>query len=380
MALDVVVLGAGFGGLELTTRLSEAVADDVRITLIDQHDSFLFGFSKLEVMFGFDTADALRCHYRDIVKPSVRFRQETVTAIDPLTRRVTTDGGTYGADVLVIALGADYDTAATPGLDAAGIEFYSLAGAERARSALRDFEGGDIVISVLGGFFKCPPAPNEAALMLHDHLESLGVRSRSTIHLTSPLPMPIPISQETSQAITALLAERDITYLPSTLVTSIDPDRRVAVTDTGRELPFDLLLGVPVHRAPEVVVRSGITADDGWIAVDPATFATAWPGVYAVGDITSAPVPRAGAIAEGEAATVAEVLIAQLRGSPAPPPYSGVAACYIESGQRLVATVDVDFFAPGGPTAVFQPPSPAGAERKRQFGATRRARWFGYSG
>jgi sulfide:quinone oxidoreductase len=291
---------------------------------------------------------------------------------------VTTDGGTYDADVLVVGLGADYDTAATPGLDEVGVEFYSMAGAVRARDVLRGFDGGRIVIGVLGGFFKCPPAPNEAALMLHDPLVAAGTRDASSIALTSPMPMPIPISREVSSAIEAMLAGAGVEYSPSTLVTRLDPATRTAHTNTGRELPFDLFLGIPVHRAPEVVVSSGLT-DDGWIGVDPATFATRWPNVYAVGDITNAPVPRAGAIAEGEAGTVADGLIARIRGdAAAPPPYSGVAMCYLESGDSKVATVDVDFYASGGPTALFTPPSVEGAALKRAFGATRRARWFGY--
>ncbi len=132
MKQRVVVLGAGFGGLELTTLLSEAVADRFDLTLIDQNDSFVFGYSKLDVMFGRKTPEAVRLAYRNIVKPGVRFRQETITAIDPIARRVTTRGENYEADVLIIALGADYDLSATPGLAEGGHEFYSVAGAERS--------------------------------------------------------------------------------------------------------------------------------------------------------------------------------------------------------------------------------------------------------
>ena len=134
MNLRVLVLGAGFGGLELSTLLSEALGDRLDLTLIDKNDSFVFGYSKLDVMFGRKTPDAVRLAYRNIVKPGVRFRQETITAIDPERRRVTTQSGTYDADVLVVALGADYDPDATPGLVAGGNEFYSVAGAERLRA------------------------------------------------------------------------------------------------------------------------------------------------------------------------------------------------------------------------------------------------------
>ncbi|MEY2447249.1 MAG: sulfide:quinone oxidoreductase, partial [Acidimicrobiaceae bacterium] len=356
MPTHVVILGAGFGGLELSTRLSEELADDVQVTLIDKNDSFIFGFSKLDVMFGRRKLDEVRLYYRDIAKPSVEFRQETVISIEPHTRRVETDKGTYDADILVVALGADLDPAATPGLVEGGYEFYSPDGANEVRDVLPSFDSGIAVIGVLGGFFKCPPAPNEAAFMLHDYLTERGVRGAVTIYLVSPLPAPIPISQDASAAIVAMLAERGIEYWPNSLVNRLDPATKVAHLADGRDLSYDLFLGVPVHCAPPVVVESGLT-DDGWIAVDPATFATRFPDVYAVGDITSAPVPRAGAIAEGEAGTVADVLVARLKGGAPAAPYQGKAVCYIESGRDGVARVDVNFR--GGPsvTAVFSPPS-----------------------
>src|SRR5438874_228697 len=195
---NVVILGAGFGGLELATRLSDEVADQVNVTLIDQSAWFMFGFSKLDILFGHKAPDDVRIYYDRINKPSLTFRQERITAIDPERRHVDTDGGSYDADILVIALGADLDTGATPGLDERGDQFYTPAGAERLRDRLATFESGNVLISVLGAFFKCPPAPNEAALMLHDYLTKRGVRANATIHLTSPLPMPIPVSPETS--------------------------------------------------------------------------------------------------------------------------------------------------------------------------------------
>src|ERR1700737_217621 len=101
MPTQVVVLGAGFGGLELVTGLSESVPDQVHITLIDKNEAFMFGFSKLDVMFGRRQASEVWHSYRDIAKPGVEFRQETVTSIDPRRRRVVTDASTYDADILV---------------------------------------------------------------------------------------------------------------------------------------------------------------------------------------------------------------------------------------------------------------------------------------
>ncbi len=138
----VLILGAGFGGLELATLLSESPGDEFEVTLVDKSDAFVFGYSKLDVLFGRETVDAVRLPYREIAKTGVRFLRESVTAIDPETRTVTTDAGVHEADVLVVALGADYDLDATPGLADAGNEFYSVAGAERLAELLPDFSAG----------------------------------------------------------------------------------------------------------------------------------------------------------------------------------------------------------------------------------------------
>jgi len=376
----IVILGAGFGGLELSTRLSLELGDRAEVTLIDRSDAFVFGFHKLDVMVGTRTMDDVRLRYAGLAKPHVEFRQETVVSIDPQHRHVVTDRGSYDADVLVVALGADLAPELTPGLVECGHEFYSPAGAAAVREVLPDFRGGSIVIGVLGGFFKCPPAPYEAAFMLHDLLVRRGLRADTTIHLVTPMPKPIPISEEVSASILALMDERGITHSHRTWVERLDPDTHVAHLRDGREVSFDLFLGVPVHVAPPVVVESGLAEEDGWIAVDPATLETRYPGVYAVGDVASVPVPRAGVIAEGEAATLAEVLVHRLGSGPEPAPFQGRITCYMEMGDDTIGMVDVDFLSGPAPVAAFTPPSREGAEAKRQFASTRRRRWFGLDG
>jgi sulfide:quinone oxidoreductase len=378
--IRILILGAGFGGLELSSRLAVDLPNDVEVTLIDRNDSFIFGFSKLDVMFGRKTMRDVRLSYKDITKPNVSFRQETVVSIDPERRRVVTNAGTHEADVLVVALGADLAPEATPGAVECGNEFYTPAGAERAKDVLASFAGGSVIVGVLGGFFKCPPAPYETAFLLHDMLTRRGVRDASSIQIVTPMPKPIPISDDVSGSILALLDERDITHSHATWTERLDSARKVAVTRDGREFPFDLFLAVPVHVAPPVVVESGLTEDDGWIAVDNATLETKFKDVFAVGDIASAPVPRAGVIAEGEASTVADVLYHRIGGGPVPAPFPGEIKCYIEMGDDTIGRVSVNFL--GGPSVVsaFIPPSLEGAEEKRRFGATRRQRWFGAEG
>ena len=272
----VLVLGAGFGGLELTAILSETFGDAIDLTLIDQSEAFVFGFSKLDVMFGRATLDDVRIPYRTIAKPGVRVLQQVITAIDPAARRVTTEGGVFDADFLVIALGADYDLDATPGLAEAGNEFYTVEGAARVRELLPAFSGGRVIVGVCGAPYKCPPAPSETALMLHDYFDTRGIRDRCEITAVLPWASPVPPSSDTSRALVAAFAERNIHYLPNHRVASLDGVRRVAVLDDGAELPYDLFLGIPKHCVPKVVAASGMAAD-GWIKVNPRTLESAFP-------------------------------------------------------------------------------------------------------
>jgi sulfide:quinone oxidoreductase len=372
----VVVLGAGFGGLELVTILSRAFGEEIEVTLIDKSDSFVFGYSKLDVLFGRTTLDSVRLPYSDIAKPGVRFVQERIDAIDPEARRVSTDNGVYEADHLVVALGADYDMEATPGLADGDNEFYSVAGAAQLAKALPAFSRGRAIIGVCGAPFKCPPAPSEAALLLHDYLTARGVRGDCEISFVIPLPSPVPPSPETSRALVAAFAERDIAFVPGRRVSSLDCERRVAVLDDGSEMPYDLFLGVPKHRAPDVVLASGMT-EDGYIPVDSRTLRTRFPNVYAVGDVATVGVPKAGVFSEGAARVVAAGLIAKLRGELQPDGYGGQGSCYIEFGTGQVGRVDVDFLSGPKPTGTYHEPSEALVVEKKHFGESRRAAWFG---
>src|SRR5690625_3798971 len=374
--LQVVILGAGFGGLEVARTLSETLGEDVQTTLVDRADSFVFGFSKLDVMFSHTDAGRVRLPYADVAGPGLQMLQAEVLAIDPQTRTVTLDSGELTADVLVVALGADLHPAATPGLVEGGQEFYSVPGAEAARDALENFDGGRVLIAVTSTPFKCPPAPSETALLTHDFLTARGLRAASSIDLLMPLPTPVPPAPEASAAILAAFTERGIGWHPDHVVRQVDPGARAVVLEDGSQMGFDLLLAVPVHRPPQVVVDAGLT-EDGWIPVDPRTLRTRFSGVFAVGDVTSVGTPKAGAFAEGQGRTVAEQIIAQVRGGAATDAYGGHGACLMEFGGGQVAKVEVTF-APGErPYGGMVPPSLSNAEEKQTAGEQRAQRWFG---
>ena len=376
MKKRVLILGAGFAGMELATSLSEAHGDAISVTVIDKSDTFMFGFSKLDILFGKATAESVRLPYMEFDKPGVSLKREVVMEIDPAARRVVTDVATHEADFLVIALGADYDVSTTPGVVLGQNEFYSIPGAIHLRDVLPTFTRGHAVVGVCGAPYKCPVAPCECALMLHDYLLERGVRANCAITLASPLPSPVPPSPETSKALLAAFAERNITFMPSSRVLSVDAARKLVLLDGDRELPCDQFLGIPKNRAPDVVVATGMT-EDGWVTVNPRTRETKFPGVYAVGDLAATGVPKAGVFAEGAAKAVARNLSALINGQEPTAQNPGFGTCYVEFGANQIGRVDVDFFGGPKPTGTFHTPSEEMRGDKRDFGATRRARWFG---
>lgn len=376
MKKRILVLGAGFGGMELSTMLSEAFGDGIEVTLIDKSDSFYFGFSKLDVMFGHAMPDAVKMPYKKFEKPGVRLLQETITLIDPVAKRVTTNLGIHEADFIVVAMGADYDFEVTPGMSGA-TEFYTLEGATRLSKILPTFTRGRVLIAVGGAPYKCPPAPSEAALMMHDYLLTRGVRDACEITLILPLEAPTPPSPETSRALLDAFAERNIAFIADREMRSVDTQRRVVTLDDGREFPYDLFLGVPAIRAPKVLEESGMT-EDKYVPVKPKTLETRFPDVYAVGDCARQGTPKAGLFAEGAARAVATALIARLRNEEVPITHKGTGVCYIEFGGGRIGRVDIDFFSnPDHPTGVYHEPSVAMRADKNHFGSSRRARWFG---
>jgi sulfide:quinone oxidoreductase len=374
--MKILILGAGFGGLELATQLSDEFGESLDIILIDKGEGFVFGFSKLDVMFGKYDSESVFYSYSTISKPGLRFIKATISEIDPAKKSVETTAGIFSGDILIVALGADVDPAATPGLVEGGHEFYSVAGAFALREVINNFKGGNVVVGVTSTPFKCPPAPSETALLMHDFLTDRGLRDNSTISLVIPFGIPIPPSPEASQSLLTAFNQRGIRWFPDRHVSALDPTNKKAMLSDGSDLPYDLFLGIPTHHAPYVVIDSGLTVD-GWIPVNSLTLETAFPDIYAIGDVTSVGTAKAGVFSEGQAKVVAREISARVRGVQSDASYDGRGLCYLEFGHKEVGQMDVTFLSGEKPHGIFVGPSVDFAKNKIEFGISRVARWFG---
>jgi sulfide:quinone oxidoreductase len=352
----VVVLGGGTGGLVAAHRLRRKLDPADRVVVIDRSPTFQFAPSFLWVMTGARRPEQLNADRRRPRGAGIEMLQADALEIDPAHRRVKTSEGEVGFDRLVIALGAELAPDALDGFGEAAHNVYTLDGAAAAAAALGRFEGGRVAVVISRLPYKCPAAPYETAFLAEALLRHRGVRDRTSIDVYTPEPFPMPTAGPVlGQALAGMLAERGITLHAATSVDRIDADSRQLVLSGGDRVGYDLLLGVPPHRAPEVARTSGLAADSGFLPVDPATLATPAEGVFAIGDITAVPIaggkflPKAGVFAEAEADIVAANIAAELTGRPATSTFDGSGACFVELGDGQAAFATGSFYDPDGP-------------------------------
>jgi sulfide:quinone oxidoreductase len=376
-----LVLGGGFGGIATAVELRRLLGDDHEIVLVDRKPHFTMGLRKLWELVGHGTiADGSRSRAL-LAQHGVRFVQAEIDGIDASGRRASTSDGGLDGDRLVVALGAVSRPDLVPGLAEHGHDVWAFDGVAPAAQALKDFDGGRILVVVAGAPYPCPPAPYECALHLHEHLLARGLRDRTELSVATLQPLLMPnAGRDGSEWMGQQLAERGISYRLGAKTERVEPGL-VALSDG--ELPFDLLIAVPPHRPPAVVADSGLTAAHGWIAVDAGTLATAHEGVYAVGDVTLIPLstglpfPKAGVMAELQGTRVARAIAAELRGEEPPAPFDGSGSCPIELGPGSAALVEGHWYAEPEPVVTITGPSSAHAAEKAAFEAEHLRRWFG---
>ena len=352
----ILILGGGIGGVVAASQLRRALSREHRIVLVEQAATHLFQPSLLWLMLGLRAPGQISRPYTALARRGIELVCGRVERIDPARRAVIMDGKELSADYLIVALGAELAPETVPGLTEAGHNLYSLAGAEAIRDARLGLTQGRIAVLVSAMPFKCPAAPYEAAMLLEWDCRRRGLRDRVHIDLYSPEPGPMPVAgPEASAQVRAMVEQKGIGYHPQQKVASVDPIARRIHFDSGVSADFDLLVYVPPHRAPEAMRAAGLCGDSGWVAVDRATLATPFPGVYAIGDVTGIPLaigkplPKAGVLAHGQAEVVAHNIAAEITGAGTMMSFQGEGACFIEAGDGQAGFGSGNFYAEPAP-------------------------------
>ncbi len=362
----VLVLGGGIGGVVAATRLRQLLGgDEHRVILIERESQHVFSPSFLWVMVGQRGADRISRPMAALARRGLELILGAIEQFDPATRSVRVSGKEIIGDYVIVALGADLAPQSIPGLAAAGHNFYTLDGAESLRDARLKVTSGRIVVLVSAMPFKCPGAPNEAAMLLEYDYRKRGVRDRVKLDLYTAEPGPMPVAGPVvSGALRQMIEAKGIGYYPNLAVSAVDPVQRRIGFANGATADFDLLAYIPPHRAPPVVRDAGLCNESGWVPVDRITMETKFPGVFAIGDVTgimltsiNKPLPKAGVFAHNEAEVVAHNISHAITGKGLQRHFAGDGECFIETGDGRAAFGGGNFYADPAPQIRLRQPS-----------------------
>jgi sulfide:quinone oxidoreductase len=359
----VLILGGGVGGLVAADRLRRALPRDHRVVLIERERRHLFQPSLLWVAVGARRPEEIQRPVERLARQGVEVVQAAVEAIDPSRRAVTAGGREYTGDALIVALGAELAPEAIPGLADGGHNLYTLDGASAVLGALKSFRGGRVAILTAAPAYKCPAAPYEAAMLAEAWLRRHGLRASTELDFWAAEPGPMGVAgPAVSAAVRQMVESRGIRYHPEHQVVSVDPNAGTLAFANGSTAGYDILIHVPPHRAPAVVRQSGLAPEGGWVAVDRATFETKWPGVYAIGDVTTVPLamgkplPKAGVFAHRQAEVVAANIAAVWTGSAPRRRFDGHGECFLETGDGRAGFGAGNFYAEPLPQIALRAP------------------------
>lgn len=373
-----IIAGGGFGGLAAAHRL-RALSPEDEVILIDRGSHFVMGFRKSDQVLGRSQLSDIARPLAGIERAGIRFVQATIDVIDPASRTVVAGGSSYTGDAVLVALGAETVPEAVPGLVEHGLDVYSHPGAREASDRVATMaKGAKVVIAIFGVPYRCPPAPFELALLLRERCRE----ARIEISVVSPLEMSLPVlGQAGCEVIEGRLAGQMIDFRRGVAPVAVH-EGELELAD-GARIPFDLLLAVPPHRVPDVVVESGLAPEGGWIKVDAASLATPAQGVWAVGDATGiamangSPLPKSGAFAEGAGVVAAEHMYASVHGASSDARFDADGACFLEVGGGEAMLVQGRFLAEPAPIVELTAPSADALESKHAYEAGRLEEWFG---
>jgi sulfide:quinone oxidoreductase len=348
----VVVLGGGTGGIVAARRLRRELAAEDRVVVVEREPIYRFAPSFLWVLTGERRPEQISADLRRLRRRGIELVEAEARAIDTDARRVETSNGPIAYDRLVVALGAELAPELLSGFAEAAQNVYTLDGAVEAGRALEGFDGGRVVVLVSRLPYKCPAAPYETALLTEALLRKRGIRDRSSVDVYTPEPFPMPTAgPEMGAAARGILESRGIGFHPEQVVERIEPAARELVLVDGERVPFDLLLGIPPHRAPAVIRESILAGETGFVPVDRATLVSSVEGVFAIGDVASIPLaggrflPKAGVFAHSQAEAVAKRIAAERRGRTIADTFDGNGACFLEMGDGVAAYASGDFYA-----------------------------------
>jgi sulfide:quinone oxidoreductase len=377
--INIVILGGGFGGLAAANELRANLTQDIRITIIDKKDWFMMDLVKLWIINGTREFEFSKRPLENVTKKGIEFVNEDVLKIDPINKSVRTRYRQLHYDYLILALGVELAPEQIPGLKENGFVLYDINDVPKIRDTLRQIKSGKLVIAITGLPYKCPPAPFEAALLIRSVLEETGASDSIQMDFYSPTPITLPAGgPQVSEEIFQILKSKKIEFHGNHKTIAVEPNK---IKFENGETDFDILISVPPHKVPSVVIESDFAENGKFVPVD-KTCKTKYDRVYAIGDVNQIivtekiAVPKAGIFAEAEGVTVARNIISQIKNELENATFDGKGGCFLETGKGTAGYIQVDMFAAPDPLTELKSSSAEHFAEKEKFEQERLKKWL----
>lgn len=380
MGKRILILGAGFGGLAAATELRKSLEPDHRVIVVDRKKSFMMGLVKLWILEGSRRLEESQTPLDGLNAKGIEYLNDEVTKIDITSSRVQARGhGWIEYDYLIVALGAELAPDRIAGFVGRGHNLYDAQAVPELREKLLALKRGKVAIAIMGMPYKCPPAPYETSLLIDNMLTRHGTRNNIEIDIYAPAPIALPVAgPQISANVVEMVSQRGIRFHPLHKLKSVTDGK--LEFENGNKADYDVLVGIPPHRIPEVVRSSGLAEGD-WVTIDKNTMKTKFKNVFAIGDVTEIKVgalalPKAGIFAEEQAKVAARQIIDEISDRPSIATFAGQGYCFMDVGNRRAGYLVGDFFNPAGPSLRLEAPSEQNFQKKQDFERIRIKEWL----
>lgn len=363
MPKTILILGAGTGGIvtahEIAKQLPKREMENWRILIFEKEERSVFAPSLLWLMVGMRKPSQISRPVENIARRNIEVIRGTIEKVDPDSKTIQVNGQEYQGDYIVISLGAEQST--EHNLWEFGSDFYTLEGAAEFYKKLEGFKGGKIVVLIPSLPFKCPAAPYEAAMLIHNFINKKDLSEKTEVSVYTPEPGPMPVAgKEISNQVKLTVESKGIKYFPEHQL--IEVNSSTLIFQNGKTAQYDLLAYTPRHQCPSVIKATSLTGNSGWVEVNRHTLETKYEGIYAIGDVTFIPLeigkslPKAGVFAHYQAEVVANNIVQKILGNKADKTFNGDGQCFLEMGKDIAGFAAGNFYASPAPAVKMKKP------------------------
>jgi sulfide:quinone oxidoreductase len=346
----LLILGGGTAGTIMAKKMSKHLdLKTWKIILVDKNETHYYQPGFLFIPFGtYKPQDVIKPK-KKFFSPKIEVIYSDIDVVDPENNKVKLVKNqqeiTY--DYLIIATGTDIAPEETPGLMEGWrkniFDFYTFDGAVALHEFLRKWEGGKMVLNLAEMPIKCPVAPLEFLFLADWHFTQRGMRDKVEITYTTPLPGAFT-KPKAAQTLGGILEEKNIKLETDFNISEVNNENNTVVSYDGREVPFDVLVSIPVNMGASYIERSGLGDELNYVPTDKFTLQSQkWENIFVVGDASNIPASKAGSVVHFMAETVTENMLSHMEGKPLTAQFDGHANCYIESGHNKAILIDFNY-------------------------------------